>query len=56
MSRYGVALKSLLADRRALTALEYGLIGSIIFAAIFAGFLELANDLSNQFTNIGISL
>ena len=56
MIRYGIALKALLADRRALTALEYGLIGSIIFAAIFAGFLELANDLSHQFSHIGGSL
>ena len=56
MIRYGVALKAFLTDRRALTALEYGLIGSIIFAAIFAGFLQMANSLSHQFSNVGGSL
>jgi Flp pilus assembly pilin Flp len=51
-----MALRMLLVDRRGLTALEYGLIGSVLFAVIFAGFAMLANDLSSEFSNIGNSL
>ena len=48
-----VALKS---DRRAVTALEYGVIGGIIIATIAVGFTSLADALSNQFIMIGGSL
>lgn len=44
------------ADRRAVTALEYGLIASVIVATIAIGFALLANDLSQQFENIGNSV
>jgi Flp pilus assembly pilin Flp len=47
------ALKAMWADRRGLTALEYGLIGSILFSVIFLGFSVLANDLSVEFAHIG---
>jgi Flp pilus assembly pilin Flp len=43
-------------DRRAVTALEYGLIAGLIVATIAIGFTSLANALSNQFITIGDSL
>jgi Flp pilus assembly pilin Flp len=43
-------------DRRAVTALEYGLIASVIVVTILAGFKVLAGDLSNEFNTIGGSL
>jgi Flp pilus assembly pilin Flp len=43
-------------DRRAVTALEYALIAGVIVATILVGFNVLANDMSNQFGNIGTSL
>ena len=43
-------------DRRAVTALEYGLIAGLIVATIAVGFSLLANSLSTQFVNIGSSL
>jgi Flp pilus assembly pilin Flp len=47
---------TLKADRRAVTALEYGLIAGVIVATIAVGFAILANDLSSQFGAIGGSL
>jgi len=44
------------ADRRAVTALEYGLIAGVIVATIAVGFALLANALSTQFVGIGSSL
>jgi Flp pilus assembly pilin Flp len=44
------------ADRKAVTALEYGLIAGVIVATIAVGFAVLANDLSQQFQNIGNSV
>jgi Flp pilus assembly pilin Flp len=43
-------------DRRAVTALEYGLIAGVIVATIAAGFTVLAGDLSTKFNTIGGSL
>jgi pilus assembly protein Flp/PilA len=43
-------------DRRAVTALEYGLIAGVIVATIMVGFTLLANDLSNEFQSIGNTL
>jgi Flp pilus assembly pilin Flp len=43
-------------DRRAVTALEYGLIAGAIVAVILVGFNVLASDLSSKFSNIGTSL
>ncbi len=48
-----MALKS---DRRAVTALEYGLIAGVIVATVAVGFGVLAGDLSTKFNNIGGSL
>jgi Flp pilus assembly pilin Flp len=43
-------------DRRAVTALEYGLIAGVIVATIAVGFNILAGNLSNKFSGIGGSL
>jgi Flp pilus assembly pilin Flp len=43
-------------DRRAVTALEYGLIAGVIVATIAVGFSLLANSLSAKFGIIGGSL
>ena len=47
---------SLKTDRRAVTALEYGLIAGVIVATIAVGFSLLANDLSTKFGDVGGSL
>jgi Flp pilus assembly pilin Flp len=44
------------ADRRAVTALEYGLIASIVVAIVVAGFRLMANGLSSKFVAVGASL
>jgi pilus assembly protein Flp/PilA len=46
----------LAADRRAVTALEYGLLAGIIAATIMGGFRLLATSLSAKFSAIGASL
>ena len=56
MIEYVKTWLSLKADRRAVTALEYGLIAGVIVVTILAGFQVLATDLSNKFSNIGGSL
>lgn len=56
MVRHAFAIISLLKDRRAVTALEYGLIASVLFATILVGFIVMANKLSSQFSNVGGSL
>jgi len=54
--QYATMWLNLRADRRAVTALEYGLIAGVIVATIAVGFSLLANDLSTEFANIGTSL
>ena len=44
------------ADRRAVTALEYGLIAGVIVAVIMLGFGNLASALSSEFVTLGNSL
>jgi Flp pilus assembly pilin Flp len=56
MSLYLLTWLQLKIDRRAVTALEYGLIGGVIVAVIFLGFKGLANSLSTKFVSIGNSL
>ena len=56
MRQYSLLLPNLRKDRRAVTALEYGLIAGVIVATIMVGFSLLANDLSQQFQNIGNSV
>jgi len=43
-------------DRRAVTALEYGLIAGVIVATITVGFGMMAGDLSTNFESIGNNL
>jgi Flp pilus assembly pilin Flp len=54
--QYVTTWLKLKADRRAVTALEYGLIAGVIVATIAVGFALLANDLSQEFANIGNSI
>lgn len=56
MYEYIKTWASLKTDRRAVTALEYGLIAGIIVAVIALGFGVLGTNLSNKFSNIGNSL
>ena len=54
-----IELKTWLAmwtDRRGVTALEYALIAGVIVATILVGFGVLANDMSNEFSNIGAGI
>jgi Flp pilus assembly pilin Flp len=54
--QYATLWLKLKTDRQAVTALEYGLIAGVIVATIAVGFSLLANDLSQQFENIGNSI
>jgi pilus assembly protein Flp/PilA len=56
MTQYAMAWFALRSDRRAVTALEYGLIAGVIVAVITLGFTSLADALSTQFTDIGDGL
>lgn len=56
MIEYAKTWLELKLDRRAVTALEYGLIAGVIVATIAVGFGTLANNLSASFTRIGGSL
>jgi Flp pilus assembly pilin Flp len=47
---------SLKADRRAVTALEYGLIAGVIVATVAVGFNVLGGDLSAKFNSIATSI
>jgi Flp pilus assembly pilin Flp len=53
---FSLLLFKLRADRRAVTALEYGLIAGVIIASIMVGFTLLANSLSKEFQSIGNTL
>ena len=56
MILYLVTWVHLQSDRRAVTALEYGVIAGVIVATITVGFRLLANSLSTKFSAIGGSL
>ena len=56
MILYVVTWLQLAADRRAVTALEYGLIAGIVVAIVTVGFRLMANSLSSKFVSIGGSL
>ena len=53
MLNYAKLWLTLRADRKAVTALEYGLIAGVIVATIMFGFTLLADDLSQQFQSVG---
>ncbi len=46
----------LMSDKRAVTALEYGLIAALIAAVIVAGVTTLGTKLNSTFTNVASSL
>ena len=56
MTQLVLAWLALRADRRGVTALEYGLIAGVIVAVITLGFTSLADALSAEFTSIGDDL
>jgi Flp pilus assembly pilin Flp len=56
MIEYAKTWLELKFDRRAVTALEYGLIAGVIVATIAVGFSLLANNLSTKFSTIGTNL
>lgn len=45
-------LKTLLADRRGGTAIEYGLIASLIVVALIASFVQLGNTTTSLWNNV----
>ena len=47
---------ALKADRRAVTALEYGLIAALIAGVIITAVTTLGTDISSTFTKIGTSV
>ncbi len=51
-----VALRSLLRDRQAITALEYGIIASALAFVLVAIFTNLGTPLSAIFSNVGTKL
>ena len=53
MIEYAKTWLELKFDRRAVTALEYGLIAGVIVATIMVGFRLLANAESASFSTIG---
>jgi Flp pilus assembly pilin Flp len=56
MALYVLTWLQLKVDRRAVTALEYGLIAGVVVATIAIGFGLLSNNLSSKFNSIGRSL
>ena len=56
MIRFMTGIRALKADRRAVTALEYGLIAGVIVTVITVGFMSMASALSASFVTIGGSL
>lgn len=56
MIEYLMAWLTLKADRRAVTALEYGLIASLIAVAIIAAVKGLATSISGTFSMVASSL
>ena len=52
MIRYVSALRALVPDRRAVTALEYGLIAALVAVVIIASVKTLGTNLSSTFANI----
>jgi Flp pilus assembly pilin Flp len=56
MISYFTAWLALKVDRRAVTALEYGLIAGVLVVSVAVGFRGLANSLSTKFSGIGASL
>jgi Flp pilus assembly pilin Flp len=56
MTEYLTTWLQLRTDRRAVTALEYGLIAGVIVAVVVLGFHVLANSVSTSFSTTGTKL
>jgi pilus assembly protein Flp/PilA len=56
MLEYLITWTQLKTDRRAVTALEYGLIAGLIAVVIIAGVTTVGDKLSTTFNTIGTSL
>jgi len=56
MVDYAMVWLRLRMDRRAVTALEYGLIAGVIVGTVAIGFGLLANNMSTKFSGIGTSV
>ena len=56
MSHFVACVRKLAKDRRAITALEYGFLASVLFGVILVGFQALANMLATEFGNLGAYL
>lgn len=56
MVQYLMTWLGLTADRRAVTSVEYCLIGAVLVATVAVGFSMLANNASTKFSGIGHSL
>ena len=56
MTAVNVALTVWMQDRRAVTALEYGIIASILGLVLVAIFKNLGNTLTTLFSHVGSSI
>ena len=56
MFTFLLAMLPLTCDRRAVTALEYGLIAGVIVVVVLTGFNLIGNELSTKFDNIAADL
>jgi Flp pilus assembly pilin Flp len=56
MSALYCRLQALWLDRRAVTALEYGIIASTVGIALLAIFAKLATPISQALSNVGSSI
>lgn len=53
LTRLALPIKRLHSDKRAVTALEYGLVAAVIVTTVIAGFTALGTKLSDGFTKAG---
>ena len=56
MNRIAVRFQLIQADRRAVTALEYGIIASILGLVLVTIFRSFGNTLSTLFSHVGASI
>ena len=50
---YSFAVRRLIGDRRAVTALEYGIIAAVMGSLIVTAFTTLGNSMHTAYTSIG---
>ncbi len=56
MSKFILSIKQFLRDQDGVTAIEYGLIASLIAVAIIGGAATVGTDLNSVFNKIGTDL